>query len=106
MCEILTEPVPQQWVEGTPWENALLADLDETVWDHLPPETIARLADLVVRRVTISGQNQQVRQQPLPPLPEGMTLGDLHLENRTLHCLTREGLSAESEKLAAMRSAT
>ncbi len=101
--EILMEPIPQQWVAGTSWENALLADLDETVWDHLPAETIARLAALVIRRVTISGHNQQVRQQPLPALPQGMTLDDLHLENRTRHCLVREGLYAQPEKLAAMR---
>ena len=100
--EILAEPIPRQWVAGTPLENALLADLDETVWDYLPAETISRLAALVIRRVTISGQNQQVHQQRLPALPQGMTLDDLHLENRTRHCLLRAGLYARPEKLAAM----
>ena len=97
------DPIPPECVAGISLATALLADLDETVWDHLPAETIARLAALLIRRVTISGQSQQVRQQPLPPLPQGMTLGDLHLENRTRHCLIRAGLYAQPKKLATMR---
>jgi len=97
--EILTDRIPSELAGGTPLAGLRLYDLDEQVWNHLSPESIGRLAELIVSRVNVSGQNRAVGKRRLPKPPKGMRLEDLGLENRTYNCLRRAGLGKRPEDL-------
>jgi len=100
--EVLLVRVPPRLVRGTPFRNARFCDLDETVWNHLSPETIGRLAGLVIVRAGLGGHHRAIRQRHLPRPPKGMRLEDLRLENRTHNCLVREGLADRPEELGEL----
>jgi hypothetical protein len=98
--EILLDPVPSELVAGTRAEGLRLCDLNEDVWDYLSPETAARLGELIVARVNVSGYNRIVQERCLPRPPKAMRLEDLQLENRTYNCLRREGIGKRFEELS------
>jgi len=98
--EILAEPIPREFVDGTPLAGRRLCDLDKSVWEYLSPETVSRLSEQIIERVSGGGHGQAVQRRKLPKLPEGLRLEDLPLENRTYNCLRREGYSAHPEELS------
>jgi len=100
--EVLLQRLPPRLVRGTPLRSARLCDLDETAWDHLPGETISRLAGLVVSRAASVAQNPAILRRPLPKLPRGVKLEDLCLENRTHNCLARQGFAAQPGALGKL----
>lgn len=89
--DILLEPIPAELVAGTPAEGLQLSDLDERVWDYLSPDVIAKLGELIIARVNVSGYNRLMQDRHLPKPPKSLRLEDLQLENRTFNCLCREG---------------
>lgn len=97
--DILLEPVPAELVAGTPAEGLRLCDLDERVWDYLPPDVIAKLGELIIARVNVSGYNRLIQDRHLPKPPKALRLEDLQLENRTYNCLCREGLGKRFAEL-------
>lgn len=97
--EILLDPVPEGWVAGTSAEGLRLCDLTERVWDCLSPRVIAKLGDLIISRVNVSGYNRTIQERPLPRPPKAIRLEDLPLENRTYNCLRREGFGKRFEEL-------
>ena len=76
-----------------------LCDLDESIWDMVPPATIHELAVIILDRVAAGCARRVFDKRHFPRPPEGVTLGDLRLEHRTFLCLAREGFQ---EDLAAM----
>lgn len=97
--EILLDPVPEELVAGTPAEGLRLCDLTERVWDYLNPKAIAKLGDVIVSRVNVSGYNRTVQERHLPKPPKAIRLEDLQLENRTYNCLRREGFGKRFDEL-------
>jgi hypothetical protein len=97
--EILTVPVPDELVQGTPLEGKRLCDLDEKVWELVTPEVTDRLAEAIVSRVNVSGHNRVIQQRHLPKPPRFLRLEDLRLENRTCNCLRRQGFGKRLEDL-------
>ncbi len=97
--EILTDPVPAELLPEPAAQGLRLCDLDERAWSVLPPQTIFRLADLILSRVNLSGHNRIIQQRRLPRPPGSMRLEDLRLENRTYNCLDREGFGRRPEDL-------
>lgn len=97
--EILTDYVPASMARGTPVQGLRLGDLDETVWEHLSPQDIAKLAEMIVARVNVSGYNRVIQNRRIPKPPKGVRLEDLRLENRTYNCLRREGFGKRPEDL-------
>ena len=98
--EILQERAPARLVGKSLGRKKLLCDLDETVWESLSDEQIAQIGEIIVARVRNKDCNQVVHQRHLPRLPEGSTLEDLCLENRTYNCLSREGFREDPQRLA------
>ncbi len=97
--EILLDPIPPRLVRNTPFRKARLCDLDETVWKHVSPEVIARLAGLIVSRAGAAAGHDGIMRRRLPKPPEGMRLEDLRLENRTHNCLQRQGFARHPDRL-------
>lgn len=102
LAELLEDEAPRRLVEGTRLAGARLADLDETVWDCLGSEAIDELAGMVVSRVGVGAVSRDIRQLRLPPVPDGLRLEDLRLENRTQNCLRRLGLAQNLQRLGEM----
>jgi len=98
--EILQERVPARLLGKSLGRGKLLCDLDETVWESLTAEQIGQIGEVIVARVRNKDCNQVVHQRHLPRLPEGTTLDDLCLENRTYNCLRREGFGEDPQRLA------
>ena len=97
--EILTDPVPPEFVPKSERRGLRFCDLDETAWHRFPLESLHRLAELIVSRVNVSGHNRVIRERRLPRPPKSMRLEDLRLENRTFNCLQREGFCKRPEQL-------
>ncbi len=98
--DILRHPIPPDLVPEPAGHGLKLCDLDEEAWDRFRPDGISKLADLIVSRVNLSGNNRVVRQRRLPRPPKSMRLEDLRLENRTYNCLERAGFGKRPEDLA------
>ncbi|MCH8922323.1 MAG: hypothetical protein IIA67_04120 [Planctomycetes bacterium] len=98
--EILQERAPPRLVGKSLGRKKLLCDLDETVWESLSNEQISQIGEIIVARVRNKDCNQVVHQRHLPRLPQGATLEDLCLENRTYNCLRREGFGENPQRLA------
>ncbi len=98
--EVLLDRAPAKLLRATPLAGARLCDLDESVWKHLPPATIARLAKLIVARSANCVHHRQLLKRRVPPLPVAVKLDDLHLETRTYNCLAREGLADRLARLS------
>jgi hypothetical protein len=97
--EVLLDRLPGRLVRGTPFRGARLCDLDETAWDHLPPQAIDQLAGLIITRTALATHHPTITLRRLPHPPKGMRLEDLRLENRTHHCLERAGFADRPEEL-------
>ncbi len=97
--EVLMDQAPKRLVRGTQAETIRLCDLDETIWDKLPEETIVELADVVVDRVAAGCARKSFHQRHFPRPPEGIKLDQLSLEHRTYLCLEREGFDEHPEAL-------
>jgi len=97
--EILLDPIPTDLVAGTPFEGLRLCDLTERVWDCLSPKVIAKLGELIISRVNVSGYNRMLQERLLPKPPKAIRLEDLQLENRTYNCLRREGFAKRFDEL-------
>lgn len=97
--EVLLEPAPERLVVGTPAADLRLCDLDESIWEALPPATIHELAAIVLDRVAAGCMRRVFERRHFPCPPEGVALGDLRLEHRTFLCLAREGFE---DNLAAL----
>ena len=97
--EVLLEPAPAKLVGGTPLAGARLCDLDESVWKHLPPHIIARLAKLIVARSANCVHHRQVLARRVPQPPAAARLEDLQVETRTYNCLLRRGLADSLARL-------
>jgi len=97
--ELLLDRAPSRLVRGTPFRQARLCDLDETVWEHLSPQAIAQLASSIVTRAALGGHHRTIAQRRVPRSPKGMRLEDLRLENRTHHCLQGAGFADRPEDL-------
>ncbi len=81
----------------------LLADLDETAWERFAEEECQQLAAEVVRVLGRAARMPiKIGDQRLPPLPEGLTLADLHLEVRTVNCLVSAGIHERPQDLHNM----
>ena len=98
--EILIDYIPVKLVKDTPVKGLRLCDLGEHVWESLDRETIEKLAEMMVARVTVSGYSRVVQHRRLPSPPKGMRLDDLRLENRTYNCLRKEGFEKRPESLS------
>lgn len=71
-------------------------DLDERVW-RLPPEKVAAIAELVVRR--LGGQIHRVTRSEQPILDEAVPLASLDLPRRLENALQRRGYVRERQVL-------
>ena len=76
-----------------------LCDLDETVWERLPAEAIAELAQVIVDRISSHHVRKVFQHRHFPRPPEGTDLSSLNLENRTRRCLMREGFDERPQTL-------
>ncbi len=85
------EPIPAEFREKLGGLELKLCDLDETVWDRLPAETICALAQVVVERISAYHVRRAFQTRHFPRPAEGTDLSALPLENRTRRCLVREG---------------
>ena len=97
--EFLIEPIPSPWRETLGNKDLKLCDLDETVWERLPAEAIAELAQEVVNRISAHHVRKVFQHRHFPRPPEGTDLSGLNLENRTRRCLVREGFDERPETL-------
>ncbi len=97
--EILTDPIPDEWMPDSETHCKRLCDLDEQAWESFSAESLGALAEMIVSRVNVSGCNRVVRERCLPKPPKSMRLEDLRLENRTYNCLQREGFAKRPEDL-------
>lgn len=95
----LHEPAPPDLVAGTALEGCRLCDLDETVWEKLPRETIYALSEAVISRVASACARRALQNRRLPRLPAGLKLEQMGLETRTLRCLGEAGYGAHPERL-------
>jgi len=97
--EFLMEPIPKR-LRGKPGNaNVLLCDLDETAWDRFPAENLIELSRIIVDRVSAYHTRRIFQHRHFPRPLKGIRLDDLHLENRTRRCLSREGFEEHPEKL-------
>ncbi len=87
--EILLTPLPPALAEATSGRYHVLADLDETVWQHATPEVCRSLAEAVARRIQpkLRYLPPAIYQHPLPRLALGTTLAGLRIGVRTYNCL-------------------
>ena len=97
--EFLIEPIPSPWRETLGNNELKLCDLDETIWERLPAEAIAELAQVVVDRISAHNVRKVFQDRHFPRPPEGIDLSGLNLENRTRRCLVREGFDERPETL-------
>ena len=97
--EFLIEPIPAPWRETLGNLDLKLCDLDETVWERLPAEAIAELAQVVVDRISAHHVRKVFQHRHFPRPPDGTDLSSLNLENRTRRCLMREGFDERPETL-------
>lgn len=97
----LLEPVPADLVAGTMATGLRLGELDETIWEKLPAETILALAEVIVARVAAGCTRRVFDSRHFPRPPEGLRLTDLRLEHRTYLCLAREGFDRSPQALGA-----
>lgn len=88
---VLLEPLPDRFQPEARSAPLRLCDLDERIWDRLPSETLTKLAELVVERVSAGCARRIFDDTQFPHPPEGTSLKDLRLEHRTHLCLSREG---------------
>ncbi len=100
--ELLAVRIPLRLARGSSFRGHRLCDLDERVWDELPPQKIAELGRLVVSRAGLAGHWRSVLQRRLPQPPKGMRLEELRLENRTYNCLVRAGLGRNPARLGKL----
>ena len=103
--EFLMEPIPAEFREKLGGLELKLCDLDETVWDRLPAETICALAQVVVERISAYHVRRAFQTRHFPRPAEGTDLSALPLENRTRRCLVREGFDQRPGRWAITRSA-
>jgi len=97
---LLLDEAPQRLVGGTAAAGSRLCDLDESVWEKLPPDVVVQLGDLVVAKVAAGCARKAILQRRLPRLPEQARLADLRLEHRTGLCLARAGLDHDLQALS------
>jgi hypothetical protein len=97
--ELLMEPIPERLRPPAGDAELKLCDLDETAWDRFPAEAIPELAAMIVDRVATYHARRVLQQRHFPGPPEGATLEDLRLENRTRRCLAREGFDEDPAAL-------
>ncbi len=96
---VLLEPVPERFRPASGGAPLRLCELDESVWERLPDEALAALAELVVDRVGGGCARHVFDETQFPRPPKGVQLGDLHLEHRTHLCLSREGFDKDFTSL-------
>ena len=71
------EPIPVRLAEKLGGLDLKLCDLDETVWDRFPTETIAELAQSVVDRISAYHVRKVFQFRHFPRPPAGTDLGVL-----------------------------
>jgi len=102
---VLTAPIPKQLRDQLGLELRL-CDLDESVWRKFPRPAIAQLVRAVLAGISTSQALTAIRDHRCPRPTPGLRLDDLHLENRTRRCLTREGLDDRPERLGDYKLGT
>jgi hypothetical protein len=87
--EILDVPVPAELSGQTPERYETLADLDETVWRHMPATKCRALAKFVLRQVRwgLPRALQAVRTKTLPQFHQPTPVSALEVDVRTSNCL-------------------
>jgi hypothetical protein len=99
--EVLEVPLPRHFHCGTSAEGLKLCDLDEQAWKQFSPETCVRLAKFLVETVRRAIPLPiNIDRRPVPSPPEGMTLEELQLEQRTYNCLRRLLLEGQLASVA------
>ncbi|MGA2034380.1 MAG: sigma factor-like helix-turn-helix DNA-binding protein [Thermoguttaceae bacterium] len=96
--EFLLEPLPVEF-RAQCGADLKLCDLDETVWERFPAELLNQLAEVVVERVSTYHVRKAFLHRHFPRPPAGISIADLHLENRTRRCLAREGFDEHPDRL-------
>ncbi len=99
---VLLKPAPDRFQTEVGGECLRLCDLDEHVWDRLPSDVIAELADLVVDRVNAGCTRKTFQDTQFPNPPDDVCLDDLRLEHRTHLCLSREGFDKDFGSLGKL----
>lgn len=100
--ELLFGQIPHDIPRDGQWKGTRLCDLDESAWAHFPAEAIDRLVELIVSRAGRAGHHRLLRHRLVPAPPPGVRLQDLDLENRTFHCLVREGYARDIRRLGEL----
>lgn len=87
--EILDVPVPAEWSGQARERYETLADLDETVWRHMPATKCRTLARFVLRQVQwgLPRALQAVKTKPLPQFHQPIPVSALEVDVRTSNCL-------------------
>jgi hypothetical protein len=100
--EVLDLPLPGAFRREANLEALKLCDLNEQVWQKLSPEACVRLGQLVVETVrkAIPALPTNILIRHVPSPPEGVTIEDLNLEQRTYNCLRRLLLGGRLTKFA------
>ena len=106
--EVLDLPLPRQFRREATLEALKLCDLDERVWQKFSPEVCIRLGQLVVEivRKAIPALPANVLMRHIPSPPKGVTIEDLHIEQRTYNCLRRLLLEGRLTKVADLGEMT
>jgi hypothetical protein len=100
--EVLELPLPRAFRNKASSGTLNLCDLDEYAWQKFSPEACVCLGQVVVETVrrAINALPMNIQRRLIPAPPEGMTLEDLHLEQRTYNCLRRLLLEGRLAKVS------
>ncbi len=97
--QFLLDPIPPRLQAKGDHAFRKLCDLDETAWDQFSPQAVDELAQRIVERVGACHARKAFQHWHFPRPPAGIRLEDLPLENRTRHCLSRQGIDDNLESL-------
>ncbi len=96
---VLLEPLPERLQAAFGPVPLRLCDLTERLWGQVPEATILELAEIIVVRVRAACAQGVFDDVPFPDPPRETDLGDLRLEHRTQHCLSRAGFERDFQSL-------
>ncbi|MEE8141779.1 MAG: hypothetical protein V3T77_01635, partial [Planctomycetota bacterium] len=102
--EVLEVPIPARVLEEDPSAPEQLCDLDQESWQRYSPDACTRFGNAVVREVSskIASFPESILNRRLPAPPEGVSLDELGLENRTYNCLRASGFSEKPFRLGEL----
>lgn len=85
--DYLTGPLPKRLRNLLGGMELRLCDLDESVWQRFPAETIGQLAEAVVEYISTGRVFKALQGRRFPRLSPALRWDELPLENRTRRCL-------------------